>query len=164
MTSNLFSAPDRRPDQAQWTRMNVGFASPLWIPFLMAAGAGAAWWTYANWSKLASPWTGDLQKLGAEGGAAPAAPEQPAKSALNQNLAVQGAADAPTAAAELDDGSDVIDAAYAANLGPVPPPKRAGAKRASAETAAKKTTAKQTAGKAAGKRAAAERPARKAKR
>ena len=146
MTTNLF---DRRPDQAHWTRMNVGFSSPLWLPFLMAAGAGAAWWTYANWTKLAaSPWTGDLQRrMSEDGGPAPAAagrPEPPVKAALHDSLSVQG--DAAAA-----DASDAIDAAYAANLGPVPlPAKRAsrklpaGKKTASKQQAAKKTPVKKT--------------------
>ena len=159
MASNLFHTPEGRPDPAHWTRMNVGFASPLWLPFLMAAGAGAAWWTYANWTRLAaSPWTGDLQRLGGADGArdaTAAAPSSTAAASLEQNLAVQGdgAGDLGSEDAGVDDGSDAIDAAYAANLGPVPTPKkRAAAKKTAGgakKTAAKKVPAKKTAAKKA---------------
>jgi len=54
MAINTSGGGDHRPDQAQWTRMQMGMASPLWLPFMVAASAGAAWWTYANFARLAA--------------------------------------------------------------------------------------------------------------
>ena len=172
MASNLFHAPEHRPDPAHWTRTNVGLTSPLWWPFLMAAGAGAAWWTYTNWGRIAAnSWTGDLQRLG--GGPRDDGPS--AGWSLDQNLAVQGAG-APDVEEEdeadegVDDGSDAIDAAYAANLGPVPAPKKRaagkstgrGAKKAAPKVAAKATAKKTPAKKTAAKKTAAKKtPAKK---
>ena len=169
MASNLFYSPEHRPDPAHWTRTNVGLSSPLWWPFLMAAGAGAAWWTYTNWGRIAAnSWTGDLQHL--SGGSGDGA-SRPTGWSLDQNLAVQGDAAAVVVTEEeqddegVDDGSDAIDAAYAANLGPVPAPKkRAATKTARAsgkavpKPAVKKTAAKTTAAK---KTAAKKTPAKK---
>jgi hypothetical protein len=151
----------------------VGLTSPLWWPFLMAAGAGAAWWTYANWSRIAaSSWTGDLQRLGGasepdgSGGAT-------AGWSLTQNLAVQGddtpavRDDEPEEDEGVDDGSDAIDAAYAANLGPVPAPKkraakkRTGATKTAAKAVAKKTPAKKAPAKTAAKKTPAKKTAAK---
>ncbi|HEX8569555.1 MAG TPA: hypothetical protein VF699_06480 [Caulobacteraceae bacterium] len=157
MASNFFS-PDHRPDPAHWTRTNVGLTSPLWWPFLMAAGAGAAWWTYTNWGRIAATsWTGDLQqRLGdGNGGGSAGQSFAPAAASLEQSLAVQGDAEGGASDDDddglVDDGSDAIDAAYAANLGPVPAPKKraaksggAAAKRPAAKAAARKTSAAKT--------------------
>jgi hypothetical protein len=174
MTSRLFSGEEARPDQGQWTRMNVGLASPLWLPFLMAAGAGAAWWTYANWARQAtSPWRGDLQNGAGQG--AEAAPPPAAGSAASESVAVKGRAssDGPTAhptpgpgvQADLEgaaDASDAIDAAYAANLGPVPAPVKRAARKTPARKAAAKTGAAAKKAAPAKKAAATKAPARKA--
>src|SRR3712207_4226690 len=106
--TNLFNLPEGRPDPAHWTRTNVGFTSPLWWPFLMAAGAGAAWWTYSNWSRVAAnSWAGDLQRLsGGMQDAVRAAPPAGVAS-LEQSLAVQGdGGDRGGHQARVDDGSD----------------------------------------------------------
>ena len=175
MTLNMFNVPEGRHDPAHWTRTNVGFTSPLWWPFLMAAGAGAAWWTYTNWSRIAaSSWTGDLQRLGGGSGsdASGASSLQSPGWSLDQNLAVQGDGASETEDDDLeddegvDDGSDAIDAAYAANLGPVPAPrKRAPARKSTGGGAAKrsapKAAAKQPAKKAAPRKTAARKSATK---
>ena len=167
MASNFYS-PEHRPDPAHWTRTNVGFTSPLWWPFLMAASAGAAWFTYTNWSRLAATsWTGDLQRLGDGQGAFRAfEAAEKAGASLDERLSVQGEA-AEEAGDPADDEvvSDAIDAAYAANLGPVPPPaakaRRSTGRKAESgggsgkTSAGKKTAAKKTAGKAPAKKAVA---------
>ena len=134
-----FAAP--RPDQAHWARVQAGLVSPLWLPFVMAASAGAAWWTYANFARWSQPaWGGRL-----DAAQEPDPPAQTAKAAepirapepaaappaANENLTAAAAPDpapeAPAVAPETvtpqtgadDDGADAIDAAYAANLGPV---------------------------------------------
>ena len=171
MTPNLFHLPEGRPDPAHWTRTNVGLSSPLWWPFLMAAGAGAAWWTYANWARLSTTsWTGDLQRtLGGAGGSQRSG--ELAGAALDASLAVQGEGASEVEAEVDDDGSDAIDAAYAANLGPVPPPARKPRKKAAAaKSEPKKAAAKKTAParavpkKAAARKTAAKKTAGKKKR
>ena len=171
MTSAPFD-PHHRPDPARFARTTVGMAAPLWFPFLMAASAGAAWWTYASWGRLgARPRAGEGEG-DPEPAPMPVSPPAAASSALAESLGVQGSA-APDTSAE-EDASDLIDAAYAANLGPVPPPpepparKRAASKQpAAGKTATKKTPAKQTTAtnapaKAAAKKTAAKKTAAKA--
>ena len=161
MTSNFFS-PEHRPDPAHWTRTNVGLTSPLWWPFLMSAGAGAAWWTYTKWGRIAATsWTGDLQRLAGSDGEGGVTQPLTAAASLEQSLAVQGGApgeDAEEDDAGVDDGSDAIDAAYAANLGPVPAPR----KRASAKSAGGSASKRPAAKAAAKKTPAAKRSAKKA--
>ena len=172
MPSNMFHVPEGRPDPAHWTRTNVGLTSPLWWPFLMAAGAGAAWFTYTNWARIAgTPWTGDLQRRFGETGNGGAGPlGDGTRSTLDESLSVQGADPATDAANELADADDdaasaAIDAAYAANLGPVPEeaapkPRKKAAKKS--QPAAGKTAAKKTATKTAAKTAAKKAPAKTA--
>ena len=169
----LASDTRHRPDQARFARTTVGMASPLWFPFLMAASAGAAWWTYANWARFGvQPRAGEGEGDGASTPPTPqpATPPVGASSALAESLAVQGA-EAPDTAAE-EDASDLIDAAYAANLGPVPAPpgpsarkrasaKQPAAKKAAAKKAVAKTPAKAPAKKTAAKKTAAKAPAKK---
>ena len=139
-----------RPDQAQWARMNVGLASPMLLPFMVAAGAGAAWWAYVNWARTAmAPWMVGQGSGGAAQPAPTAAPEPEAA----RPAAAAAPPETPPQADNDDDGADAIDAAYAANLGPVPSPDepRAKGKRAS-DKAAKQPAAKTTKnGRAKGK-------------
>jgi len=194
---------DHRPDQAQWTRMQMGMASPLWLPFMVAASAGAAWWTYANFARLAAgggmaraltPNGGNGASAKAPDAAQPAvappqsetprsvqpaarahldlSPEPPVmppplpepepaltprsaaapqakptsrrKAVLSE--AVAGRAAQPEEASSKPRrkavavepvGEDLIDAAYAANLGPVPEPKARSKDKAQGAKAAK---------------------------
>ena len=170
---------DLRPDQAQWARMNAGLASPLWLPFMVAASAGVAWWTYANWARLtAASWGGSLQPAQPSASEptpqpsppAPAAPEPVAQPA--NDTAPAAALEAPEPVAnddEDDDVADAIDAAYAANLGPVPPPHdedqapaRRARPRSTAKAASKAPAARVTAKTAAAKAPAAAKPAKAA--
>ena len=125
----MLSAPHRH-DQAHWTRVNVGMTSPLWLPFLTAAAAGAAWWTYANWSR--SLWAGASPRRDEpplQPHAAPwKEPERSGSGSSGPSSAAERAtpttSEQPPATEESADRADVIDAAYAANLGPVPKPAR----------------------------------------
>ena len=125
-----------RPDQAQWARMNVGLASPMWLPFMAAAGVGAAWWAYVNWARMTmSPWA-----MGqGSGGFAPSAPAGTPEPEAHRAVAPAEPPEEPPLADNDDDGADAIDAAYAANLGPVPPPE---ARSKGKGGAAKRPTAK----------------------
>jgi len=164
MASNPYFGGEPGPDQAQWTRMQLGMTSPLWFPFLMAASAGAAWWTYANFSRWAvtPPWGGSLQRT-PEPDRAPAPKVEPIAVPVARLPESAAALPPPPAvraeaAPDDDDGLDAIDAAYAANLGPVPQPGSAGkGRRASASPQGASL-------KSAKPKAAASRKAKKKKR
>jgi hypothetical protein len=76
MASNPQGGGENRPDPVQWTRLQVGMASPLWLPFMMAATAGAAWWTYASIAR-ATAGAGLTTARQAPDGASSASPPQP---------------------------------------------------------------------------------------
>ena len=42
-------------DGEQAMRLQMGMASPLWLMFMGAAGAGLAAWSFSRWAKLAIP-------------------------------------------------------------------------------------------------------------
>lgn len=52
MSDRIDLSETRRADAARLARMNLGLASPMWLPFLAAASVGAAWWTLQNWPRL----------------------------------------------------------------------------------------------------------------
>lgn len=83
MTLNPFNSDALRPDQQKWASTQMGVMSPMWLPFIAAAGVGAAWWTMTHWARVMG--------AGYPGSARSAAP------ASNGAGASAGAAQAPSA-------------------------------------------------------------------
>lgn len=52
MAPNPFLEDALRPDQARLTHTHMGLISPIWLPFIAAAGVGAAWWTMTHWARV----------------------------------------------------------------------------------------------------------------
>lgn len=52
MAANPFLGDGLRPDQQKWASTGMGAMSPMWLPFIAAASAGAAWWAMTHWARV----------------------------------------------------------------------------------------------------------------
>jgi hypothetical protein len=52
MADNPFLGGGLRPDQQKWASTGMGAMSPMWLPFIAAASAGAAWWAMTHWARV----------------------------------------------------------------------------------------------------------------
>jgi len=74
MANNPFLGDSLRPDQQKWASTHMGLVSPLWLPFIAAAGVGAAWWTMTHWARVMGSGYPGATGTGGNGAAQPAAP------------------------------------------------------------------------------------------
>jgi len=95
-----------RPDQARYARLAGGMMSPLWLPFVAAAGMGAAWWMMQNWPRVAAGAVGDRGRSHGPG----AAEAQPVQAAAAQARDFVQEAAAPATESPAVQGSDDSDA------------------------------------------------------
>lgn len=164
-------------------KLSYGAASPLWAPFVLAAGMGAGFWMLSQWTRQSlaahlpgaasapspaptpammpepTPAAETLVEIAPRPAPEPVAPiayvapadpvdaphapladrepeaavgrmalmSETSAAALGEMASFGGDVRAdeavePTPTAEIDDGADLVDAAYAENFGPVPAP------------------------------------------
>ena len=99
MASNPFLGDGLRPDQQKWASTQFGMVSPMWLPFIAAAGMGAAWWGMTHWARVMGagyPGIASRTPAPSNGAAAPAAAAaSPSAVPLDQVSARSAAVAAP---------------------------------------------------------------------
>jgi hypothetical protein len=90
MATNPFLSDALKPDGGRAAHLPLGLFSPMWLPFMAAAGVGAAWWTMQNWPRLIGA-AGSTNAGAGGNGATPAgaAPAGAAPTAVAQTGAAQ---------------------------------------------------------------------------
>jgi hypothetical protein len=102
MALNPLFGDSARPDQARLTHTHMGLISPMWLPFMAAAGVGAAWWTMTHWARvMGAGYPGASRLSGAEGATAAREPASQPQSAQPAASPPQPAEPAAAAAVAL---------------------------------------------------------------
>jgi hypothetical protein len=119
MAANPFFSDASKPDGGRAAHLPLGMFSPMWLPFMAAAGVGAAWWTMQNWPRLIGA-AGSATSGAANGGAAPV-PTGAARTGAEAASVVRSYQPAPAAANDAPAAPEPA-AAKAAPAAPEPAP------------------------------------------
>jgi predicted flap endonuclease-1-like 5' DNA nuclease len=109
----VLDAPQADFDTESALRFPIGAASPLWLAFASAAGAGVAYWWMTRWTQYAN--------LEAFDGFAPRAAETPAPALARPAIVAEPAPEAPVeaAVAPVEAAADAVVETTAALVEPV---------------------------------------------